>query len=310
MKILRINVNTKVNISNINLAIGNFDGIHIGHHEIIKKLVKESQALKVESAILCFDPHPRQYFENNYDDFNIINEETKIKLFSDYNVDHYISLEFDSSVATLTAEEFVENILIKKLNVSNLTIGYDFKFGKDRKGNIDLLRKLSEKNNFNISIIDKVINPINSEIYSSSLIRAYIKKGKFEKVSLLLGRNWIMRGKVKHGDHRASKMNFPTANIVPDNNIKPKKGVYAVKTRLMSKYYNGIANFGIRPTVDGKKLLLEVLLFDFKENIYGKELTVEFLTFIREEKKFENFDKLSKQISKDIQVAKSYHLQK
>ena len=170
MKILRINVNTKVNISNINLAIGNFDGIHIGHHEIIKKLVKESQALKVESAILCFDPHPRQYFENNYDDFNIINEETKIKLFSDYNVDHYISLEFDSSVATLTAEEFVENILIKKLNVSNLTIGYDFKFGKDRKGNIDLLRKLSEKNNFNISIIDKVINPINSEIYSSSLI--------------------------------------------------------------------------------------------------------------------------------------------
>ena len=141
-------------------------------------------------------------------------------------------------------------------------------------------------------------------------MRENIKKGNFEKVSSLLGRNWIIQGIVIKGDQRARKMNFPTANIIPGKLIKPKKGVYAIKVKLNGKYFNGIANFGERPTVDGNKLLLEAHLFHFNEDLYGKELTVEFITFIRDEKKFENFKLLTEQIHKDIQLVKAYQLNK
>ena len=237
-------------------------------------------------------------------------EKTKIELLDQLNVDYYITLKFDSSLASLNANEFIENFLTKKLKINNLTVGYDFKFGKNRQGDVDLLEQLSSKYNYNISIIEQVLDPLTSEIYSSSLVRKNIKDGNFERVSSLLGRNWIMQGAVIRGDQKASKINFPTANIIPSNLIKPKKGVYVVKVQYINKYINGIANFGVRPTIDGKKLLLEVNLFDFNQDIYGKELTVEFLTFIRDEKKFDNFTLLTEQIQKDIQLAKIYHSKK
>ena len=310
MKKFNINITSSPNIPSINLAIGNFDGIHIGHQKIIQKLVNESKKMNVQSAILDFDPHPRQFFTKNYDGFNVINEKTKIELLEQLNVDYYITMEFNSALASLSAHEFIENILSKKLNINNLTVGYDFKFGKNRQGDVDLLEQLSSKYNYNISIIEPVLDPLTSEIYSSSLVRKNIKDGNFERVSSLLGRNWIMQGTVIRGNQKASKINFPTANIIPSNLIKPKKGVYVVKVQYINKYINGIANFGVRPTIDGKKLLLEVNLFDFNQDIYGKELTVEFLTFIRDEKKFDNFTLLTEQIQKDIQLAKIYHSKK
>ena len=310
MKKFKINITSNLNIPSINLAIGNFDGIHIGHQKIIQKLVNESKKINVQSAILGFDPHPQQFFTKNYDDFNVINEKTKIELLDQLNVDYYITMEFNFALASLSAHEFVENILSKKLNINNLTVGYDFKFGKNRQGDVDLLEQLSSKYNYNISIIEPVLDPLTSEIYSSSLVRKNIKDGNFERVSSLLGRNWMMQGTVIRGNQKASKINFPTANIIPSNLIKPKKGVYVVKVQYINKYINGIANFGVRPTIDGKKLLLEVNLFDFNQDIYGKELTVEFLTFIRDEKKFDNFTLLTEQIQKDIQLAKIYHSKK
>ena len=310
MKKFNINITSNFNIPSVNLAIGNFDGIHIGHQKIIQKLVNESNKMNVQSAILDFNPHPRQFFTKNYDDFNVVDEKTKIELLDQLNVDYYITLKFDSALASLSASEFIENFLSKKLKINNLTVGYDFKFGKDRQGDVNLLKKLSSKYNYNILIINPVLDPSTSEIYSSSLVRKNIKDGNFERVSSLLGRNWIMQGTVVRGDKRASKINFPTANIIPSNLIKPKKGVYVVKVQYINKYINGIANFGVRPTIDGKKLLLEVHLFDFNQDIYGKELTVEFLTFIRDEKKFNNFTLLTEQIQKDIQLAKIYHSKK
>ena len=310
MKKFKINITSNLNIPSVNLAIGNFDGIHIGHQKIIQKLVNESKKMNVQSAILGFDPHPQQFFTKNYDGFNVINETTKIELLDQLNVDYYITMEFNSALASLSAHEFIENILSKKLNINNLTVGYDFKFGKNRQGDVDLLEQLSSKYNYNISIIEPVLDPLTSEIYSSSLVRKNIKDGNFERASSLLGRNWIMQGTVIRGNQKASKINFPTANIIPSNLIKPKKGVYVVKVQYINKYINGIANFGVRPTIDGKKLLLEVNLFDFNQDIYGKELTVEFLTFIRDEKKFNNFTLLTEQIQKDIQLAKIYHSKK
>ena len=307
MKTYKIDINSDFDVPNINLTIGNFDGVHVAHQKIIHKLVEQSKKFKADSAILCFAPHPRQYFTNNYNDFNIINENLKINLFNQLKVNHYIALKFDSQLASLSAHDFIHNIICKKLKTNYLTVGYDFKFGKNRQGDVDLLQKMSLKYGYKLSIVDQVINPNNLEIYSSSLIRTNIKMGNFEKVSLLLGRNWEIQGKVVYGDKRARKFNFPTANIIPPNLIRPKKGVYIIQAKYDLNYFKGIANFGERPTVDGTKLLLEVHLFDFNQNIYGKDLTVEFLTFIRDEIKFSNFDQLTEQIQKDIQIAKNYH---
>ena len=221
-------------------------------------------------------------------------------------IKNYIILNFNEELASLSAEDFIEIILYKKLKIKNLVVGFDFRFGKNRKGNVTLLQKKSLDYNFSITVLDKIISNQTSEVFSSTLIRNNIRNGNFEKVNSYLGRNWTIHGTVVVGDKKAGKMNFPTANIVPPNLIHPKKGVYVGRTLYDGNTFNGIANFGVRPTVDGKKLLLEVHLFDFNLDLYGKDLTVEFLTFIRDEKKFVNFEKLKQQIHKDIQIARSY----
>jgi len=308
VKIHNIQLNSSINIKNINIAIGNFDGLHLGHQKVIERLIHQSNEMKIDPTIMSFLPHPRQFFSEKNNNFNIISNAMKINLLKQLGVKHYIILNFDQSIASLTPKEFIELILVEKLKIKNLIVGYDFKFGKDREGNVELLRQQSSIYNFTISVLEQVKLKQTSEIFSSSLVRKSIQEGNFEKVNSCLGRNWSMEGTVITGDKRASKMNFPTANIVPPNLIHPKRGVYAVRVLHKETIFNGIANFGIRPTVDGEKLLLEVHLFNFNSDLYGKNLTVEFLTFIRGEQKFENFDELTKQIYKDIQTAKGYHL--
>ena len=309
MKIYNIKLGTSLNIPNINLAIGNFDGIHLGHQKIIKELINNSKENKLQSAILSFRPHPRQFFSDHYENFNIISENSKISFLDKLGLDYFFSLKFDHSIASLEPHKFIKEILINQLKIKNLIVGFNFKFGKNRLGDVNLLQDQSG-NSFNIKVIHPVKSNTTSEVFSSSLIRQNIQAGNFEKVNTWLGRNWSMSGTVVVGNKRAGKINFPTANLIPSNLIRPKKGVYAVRIKIENNIFNGIANFGNRPTVDGTKLLLEVHLFDFDKNIYGKDLTVEFLTFIRDEKKFENFDFLTKQIHKDIQIAKDYHSKK
>ena len=309
MKIYNIKLGTSLDIPNTNLAIGNFDGIHLGHQKIIKALINNSKENQLQPAILSFKPHPIQFFSGYYENFNIISENSKISFLDKLGVEYYFSLKFDHSIASLTPYKFIKEILISQLKIKSLIVGFNFKFGKNRLGDVDLLQDQSE-NNFNIKVIHPVKSNATSEVFSSSLIRQNIQAGNFEKVNAWLGRNWSMSGTVVLGDKRAGKINFPTANIIPSNLIHPKRGVYAVKIKIEDNLFNGVANFGKRPTVDDTKLLLEVHLFDFDENIYGKDLTVEFLTFIRDEKKFENFALLTKQIHKDIQIAKDYHSEK
>ncbi len=172
---------------------------------------------------------------------------------------------------------------------------------------MDILKMLSTELNFDLISVKTLNIESTKTKYSSSQIREFIKEGNFQNVSQMLGRQWTMKGKIIEGDKKARQMNFPTANMKPQNTILPKKGVYCVKATFDSESYNGVANFGYRPTVNGTKLLLETHLFEFNKNIYGKELTVEFLAFIRSEQKFENFEELTKQIQKDIKIAKDYH---
>ena len=307
MQIHNIQLDSIVNIANINLAIGNFDGVHLGHQKIIDELIEYSKIKNCSSAILSFKPHPRQFFSDEYRNFQIISEEEKIYLLDKQGIDHYFSLLFDENIASMSPKDFITKILAEKLHSTHLIVGYDFKFGKDRKGNASLLQEQSKNLGFDINVIQPITSNYNSVVYSSSQIREFIRNGNVEKANLFLGRNWSMQGTVIKGDKRATAMNFPTANLVPGELIHPKKGVYAIRARYIDRWSKGIANFGERPTVDGKRLLLEAHLFNFNKNIYGKELTVEFLTFIREEKKFDNFSSLAEQIQKDIQLVKAYH---
>tara|TARA_Y100001970_G_scaffold181826_1_gene221276 strand:+ start:6541 stop:7473 length:933 start_codon:yes stop_codon:yes gene_type:complete len=306
----KINLESKIEGHFFHLAIGNFDGIHLGHQQIINSLVKEAKELNKPSAILSFHPHPRQFFSRELDRYQIISDEKKQSIFADLGVNDYFCLKFDELLSNLSPIDFIKKIIIEQLNVEKLIVGYDFRFGKDRKGDKNLLLECSKIYGFNIKIIEPINNIKTNKPYSSTAIREGIRKGKMDEVNLLLGRPWSMGGVVIHGDKRARKMNFPTANILPHDQIYPLKGVYTVNVKFENNTIRGIANFGIRPTVSGEKLLLEVHLFDFNRDIYGNYLTVEFLAFIRGEKKFENFDYLIMQINKDIQIAKDYHKKK
>ena len=310
MKIYNINLDTQINEKLFHLAIGNFDGIHLGHKVIISKLIEDAKKNDKPSAILSFNPHPRQFFARQPDQYQIISEKNKQNILEKLGVDYYFSLSFDQSIANLAPSEFIEKIIVNKLKINKLVVGYDFRFGKNRKGDTILLKDYSLIHGFLLEVIDPIKEDNSKEIYSSSAIRVAIRSGDIETANLMLGYKWIMEGTVIHGDKKAREMNFPTANLLPHEQVYPAKGVYAVQTLINDQQYKGIANFGERPTVGGKKLLFEVHLFDFDQDIYGKHLTVEFLTFIRGEKKFDSFALLAEQIKKDIQTVKDYHLNK
>jgi len=307
VKTYKINTNSNFEEKDINLTIGNFDGVHLGHQHLIDKLIKVSKENNFQSCLLSFLPHPRKFFGKLNENFNIIPDQYKKKILNKLGLDIYIDFEFNSSLASLSPENFIKEILCEKLNIKSIIVGEDFKYGKDREGDLGLLNSKSKELLFDLKIIQPVLDKNNNQKFSSSIIRENLKNGKLELVNEALGRHWSMTGKVIVGDMRARKINFPTANFEPGQHILPLKGVYNVYAILGGNKYKGIANFGERPTVDGKKILLETHIFDFDENIYGKELTVEFLTFIRNEQKFDNFQKLSEQINKDIKTARDYH---
>ena len=307
MKYFELDTQSYFEEKNLCLAIGNFDGFHKGHIAIINALKKIANDKNQLTAIMSFNPHPREYFENKFENFNIYTKSDKINFLKKFDINIHIDFTFDKNLSELSANQFVENILIDKLNIKNVVVGKDFKFGKDRSGNFETLNKYSKKNNFNIRLVESIMLTDSSNKFSSSIIRENIKNGEMEKANFALGRNWHMTGLIVEGDKRARKINFPTANVIPGKHIFPRKGVYCIEAYVKNQKYLGISNFGERPTVDGSKLLLETHIFNFNEEIYGNELTVRFLTFIRPERKFANFDELTKQIKKDIQTARKYH---
>ena len=307
MKLHNLNTRKSFKIKNLCLCIGNFDGVHLGHQHLIKKIIKNAKLDQLRSAILTFVPHPKVYFKKTNTNFNIMINDDKKKLLNLLGVENYIEYKFNKSLSSLDPKIFIEKILVQQLHIKKIVVGKDFRFGKDRAGDTTLLKKLSNKFGYQLSIIGDVKSKETNTKFSSSTIRRNIHQGSFEKVSQALGRNWCMEGKIIKGNQKARLINFPTANMKPGNHILPKKGVYCVKIVFQGNLYRGIANFGERPTVKGVNLLLETHIFDFNGNIYGKELTVEFLTFIRPEKKFKDFKSLTKQIRKDVIKAKKYH---
>ena len=307
MKYFELDTQSQFEEKNLCLAIGNFDGFHKGHISILDSLKKIAYQNNFPTAIMSFSPHPREYFENKNENFNIYTKSEKINFLKEYDINIYIEFTFDKNLAELSADQFVEEILINKLNIKNVIVGKDFKFGKNRSGNFQILENYSKENNFNVHLVESVMLSDGSSKFSSSIIRENIKNAEMEKVNFALGRPWHIHGTVIEGDKKARKINFPTANIIPGKHILPRKGVYCVEVCIDNEKYLGVSNFGKRPTVDGSKVLLETHIFNFNKEIYGNELTVRFLTFIRPEQKFANFDELAKQIKKDIETAKRFH---
>jgi riboflavin kinase/FMN adenylyltransferase len=285
-------------------ALGNFDGVHLGHKEIIAKVINISNLKNIPSGVLIFDPHPRNFFNPKLDDFILSDINTRSYLLEKTELDFLGILKFDDFMSNLSPREFVEKIIKNRVGVSHLIVGYNFRFGKNRDGDVNILSKICSEFNIDLTIIKQVKNM--ELTISSSKIREAIEDLDFKKVKKIVGDYWKIVGKVTEGDKRGREIGFPTANIMMNNIIKPNFGVYAVKVEYNNNSFNGIANFGVRPTFDKTESLpiLEVHLFDFSDNLYGKEIIISFVDFIRKEKKFNGLESLKSQIQLDINIAK------
>ena len=286
------------------LTIGNFDGIHKGHREIIKNLIQQTKTFNLKSAILSFTPHPKIYF-NKQKNFMFNSKLKKKEILKDLGLDYLIDLNFNDKFTQLSYNEFEDKILLEKLNSKRILIGKDFQYGNQRKGNIDTLKIFCEKNKIELEEIGLILNDHNSNKISSSAIRENLKSGKLELANKDLERNFSVAGKVIKGDQRGRTIGIPTANLeYPLNTITIPYGVYAVETLIEGNTYFGIVNFGIRPTFNKDKPIVEAYLFDFDNDIYDKDIEILFHKQIRQEKKFNDIKELLNQINIDIAEAK------
>ena len=282
------------------ILIGNFDGIHIGHQKLFRlaSIYKNKFGLKI--GIITFDPIPKMFFNPNFKNYRISNFEEKIEFLKKFNVDFVVNKKFDFQFSKISYYDFIKKIIFKKINPKYIFVSNNFKFGHKREGNVASLINNSKEFNY------KVIKPIplkkKSQIVSSSFIRKLLSRGKLTLANKYLNRNWSIIGKVEVGRKIGRKIGFPTCNIDIKDYVIAKPGVYAVKVQIgkNKKYFKGVANLGYRPTFNQKKILLEVNIFNFSKNIYFNKIKVEFLKFIRGERKFKDINQLKKQIDKDV----------
>ena len=281
----------------IGLTIGNFDGVHIGHQALIKKLITESKKRNLTPSVMTFEPHPKEFFISENAPSRLTTLREKLEFFLDYGIEKVFVCAFNQKFSNISSEAFMGQILKEQLKVKLLIVGDDFRFGSKRQAGIEDLKK----NAFELFEIPEI--DMNGKRVSSTRIRESLKEGRIQEVNQFLGRPYTISGKVVEGDKRGRQMGFPTANIHMKHLRPALTGVYAVK--LGNR--NGVANLGVRPTIAGTpKLLLEVHLLNFNEDIYGQHVQVTFLEKIRDEMKFENIDALIEQIKKDIAHATRY----
>lgn len=295
------NISTYKSTKKSFVTIGTFDGVHLGHQKVIKDLVESAKKNNAESVLLTFFPHPRMVLQKNASIKLINTIDERIKLLENIGLDTLIIHKFSDEFANLTALEFVKNILVGKLNIAKLIIGYDHHFGKNREGNFDTLQQYGTEFNFELKEISQ--QDISNITVSSTKIRTAIELGEITKVNSYLGYNFMLTGTVVKGKNLGEKIGFPTANIHIKETYKliPKTGAYIVKAIIANKTVFGMMNIGFRPTVSGKNQTIEINFFDFNTNLYNKIIQVEVLQFLRDEIKFNSIDDLKDQLKKDQQ---------
>ena len=284
------------------IAIGNFDGLHLGHQKVINEARLKAKKLKLPLGVMTFEPVPVMFFSKKLKNHRINSLQQKKSQLEKLKLDFLIIIKFNKKFSSLTAEEFIKKIIYKKTKCKYLYVSKNFKFGFKRRGNIQTLKKFEKKFNYK-NIITKPFKK-NKKTISSTFIRKKIRAGKIELINKLLNRDWCVEGKVIKGKKRGRKIGFPTCNMSLNNYVIPKLGVYAVKVSIKGLIKNGVANIGYRPTFNGQNLLLETNIFGINKNLYNKAISISFKKFIRSEKKFKNFEYLKKQIKKDMKRAK------
>lgn len=291
------------------VALGNFDGFHRGHQVVIGEAGRLAREMGLYLTVIVMEPHPVSFFAPNTPPFRLTPAEERIKLLETFGVDQLLILPFNKALASLPAQDFVHNILVKAVGAKHVCVGYDYRFGKGRGGGTDVLAWMGEMEGFGLSVIAPVTveqEEYKAEVYSSTLIRKAIKAGEVRKAANLLGHWWAISGAVCKGDQRGRTIGFPTANIEPGDSLMPALGVYAVRVFINGapEMYPGVTNIGKRPTFDKRDVLAEVHLFDFKGDLYGKHLRVQLVDYIRPEQKFDGLEALTKQIKIDSEHAK------
>ena len=286
-------------------TIGNFDGVHLGHQHVIDKIIDESKSLKLPSMVIAFEPSAKEFFLKEKAPSRLTNFREKFSLIKELGIDQFVCLKFNHGLASMSAESFIENILVGSLGIKFLAVGDNFRFGKERKGDFELLEKYADKCSYQVS--DTVSFTHKGTRVSSTLIREHLADGNLPCARELLGRDYSIAGHVVHGDKKGRTIGFPTANIPIKRKKSAIKGVFAVDAYIEDgRVIQGVANIGHRPTIGGTRTQLEVHLFKFSEELYGKHLTVVFRKKLRDEKKFDSFEELKQQIQLDSQSAQRF----
>lgn len=278
-------------------GIGNFDGIHLGHKKIINAVKQRSRENSTRSCAITFDPHPQKVLGRKEVSL-IFPLERRFEMLEATGIDVVVCLNFTRELSEVSAEDFVKDILLHRLRIKNIIVGPGFSFGHKRQGNVDLLRSMGETHGFNTVVAEAA--QVDDRVVSSSAIRGLVRDGEISEANRFFGYDYYIEGIVVEGERRGRKLGFPTVNLDTKWEILPKPGVYATYAKLPDGFHESITNIGIRPTFEESKLTVETHIFDFNENLYGKEFRVNFVKRLRDEKRFENVDKLVAQIKHDI----------
>jgi riboflavin kinase / FMN adenylyltransferase len=286
-------------------TIGNFDGVHLGHQAVLGQLAEKGAELRLPTTVVTFEPHPAEFFRPELAPPRLTRFREKLQALRRYSVDRVLCLHFNAALAAMPAEDFIRRILIDALDLRYLVVGDDFRFGRGRHGDFAMLQAAGSAHGF--QVVNMHTFTIDGARVSSTRIREALGRGDLQGAEKLLGRPYRMSGRVAHGDKRGRSIGFPTANIHLHRRATPVQGVYAVEMfGLEAEPVAGVANVGNRPTVDGTRSLLEVHLFDFAQEIYGRHLHVEFLHRLRSEQRFDSFEALKQQILRDAQRAREF----
>lgn len=309
MRIVRHFSETPRDLYGAVVALGNFDGVHRGHRAVIDAARSIARGLGAPVGVMSFEPHPRQVFRPDDPPFRLTLEEGKVRALAALGVDLLLLQRFDRVFSTIDAEAFADRVLVENVRARHLVCGHDFVFGRDRGGDVQLLERRAARAGIGLTAIAPVLDDAGKP-FASTAVREKLRVGDPRGAALLLGRDWEISGIVEHGDRRGQTLGFPTANIRLGDYLHPKPGVYAVRAaglpedRSVHAGRPAVANFGRRPTVDGTDLLLETHIFDYTGDLYGRSLTIRFIEYLREERKFESLADLERQIGMDAAQAR------
>jgi len=286
-------------------ALGNFDGVHLGHQYLMHETAAFAKAHGAAPGAVLFEPHPRRFFRPNDPPFLITKPAQRDALLMEHGAEVIHVLEFDAHLASMSPKEFIEDVLVGDLDLAGVVTGADFRFGKGRAGDGAALKSIGEAAGLKVKLAEIQKGDDAPEKFGSSSVRTAIEAGEVDKAAAMLGRPWAVVSTVEQGRKVGRTIGFPTANMTLGDIIEPRKGVYVTRASVGGKTFGSVSNFGRRPTVGSDAPLLETYLFDFEGELYGREMAVEFVAFLRDEKKFDGLDPLKAQISEDVRAAKA-----